>query len=137
MIWLALLIGAIILFIISFIALNNDWYGTGYLCFVIASIFIITSILTGISWGSCRLRYESSIVEYQQTRAVLINELRKYENMRENDVTGSTTYLELQKEIIDFNYNINMANNINNVWLDYALIDPAYREIEPIPISIG
>lgn len=66
-----------------------------------------------------------------------IDELEKYEEMRDNDVTASSTYLELREKVIDFNTKIEQARNLESPWLKGVFYEPEYLTVEPIPLSIG
>lgn len=105
-------------------------------CFV-AVVLTIVGIVQGINFFSGLLTYEADCVAYATTREVYVDELRHYDEMRDTDVTASSTYLELREKIIDFNYNVEFAKQHDNIWFRHAITDPAYVTVDTIDLEVG
>ena len=94
-------------------------------------------IVQGLFFFSGLLTYEADCATYATTREVYIDELRHYDEMRDTDVTASSTYLELREKIINFNHNVDFAKQHDNIWFRHVITDPAYATVDTIKLGIG
>lgn len=138
MIFVALLLCIIVLGLISWF-LESKFYATGLsiISAVMAVILAIIAIAMGIAYLDNYVAYDSHCYEVAATRAMYIDELEKYDEMRDSDITASSTYLELREKVIDFNGEIEYANSLNSFWFAYSWYDPAYLTVEPIELGVG
>ena len=138
MIFVALLIGVIALGFISWF-LESKFYATGpsIIFSVLAVILAFFVIVLGVTYVDNYTAYDSHCYEVAATRAMYVDELEKYDEMRDSDVTASSTYLELREKVIDFNGEIKYANSLNPFWFAYSWYDPAYLTVEPIELGVG
>ena len=138
MIFVALLIGVIALGFISWF-LESKFYATGpsIIFSVLAAILAFFVIVLGVTYVDNYTAYDSHCYEVAATRAMYIDELEKYDEMRDSDVTASSTYLELREKVIDFNGEIEYAKSLNPFWFAYSWYDPAYLTVEPIELGVG
>lgn len=108
---------------------------------MILSIICILTLLIGSIGGVDALMeyssYDARCYELGVTRTVLIDELYKYDEMREVDVNASPIYLELKEKVIEFNKNVIYAKEHDNIWLNYFCSDPAYTTVDVIPLEVG
>lgn len=107
---------------------------------ILTIICILTLLVGGVSGINSLMRYSSydaRCYELGATRAVLIDELHKYDEMREVDVNASPIYLELKEKVIDFNKNVIYAKEHDNIWLNYFCSDPAYITVDIIELEVG
>ena len=138
MIFVALLLCVIVLGLISWF-LESKFYATGLaiISLFMAGFIAIFAIAMGIAYLDNYVVYDAHCYEVAATRAMYIDELEKYDEMRDNDVTASSTYLELREKVIDFNSEIEYANSLNPFWFAYSWYDPAYLTVEPIELGVG
>lgn len=138
MIFVALLLCVIVLGFISWF-LESKFYATGLsiISAVMAVILAIITIAMGITYLDNYVAYDSHCYEVAATRAVYVDELEKYDEMRDSDVTASSIYLELREKVIEFNGEIEYANSLNPFWFAYSWYDPAYLTVEPIELGVG
>lgn len=109
----------------------------GMVCIVIAVIFAITaviSIINFICWLMVSVNIEANIIANIETREMYVNQLAAYEATRSNDIFASDMYLNLYKEVVSFNKEINKAAN-GSWWSEGFLWDPSYVGIETIAIG--
>lgn len=138
MIFVVVLVVAIIFGILAHLILeNHDNFTLYMIASVIAAILAIVGLIQGACFFSGLLTYEADCTAYAATREVYIDELRHYDEMRDTDVTASSTYLELREKIIDFNHNVDFAKQHDNIWLRHAIVDPAYTTVDTIDIGVG
>ena len=138
MIFVAFLIGVIALGFISWF-FESKFYATGpsIIFSVMAVILAFFVIVLGVTYVDNYTAYDSHCYEVAATRAMYIDELKKYDEMRDSDVTASSTYLELREKVIDFNGEIEYAKSLNPFWFAYSWYDPAYLTVEPIELGVG
>lgn len=138
MIFVALLLCVIVLGFISWF-LESKFYATGLsiISSVMAVILAFFVIVLGVTYVDNYTAYDSHCYEVTATRAMYVDELKKYDEMRDSDVTASSTYLELREKVIDFNGEIEYANSLNPFWFAYSWYDPAYLTVEPIELGVG
>ena len=119
--------------------LESKFYATGpsIIFSVLAVILAFFVIGLGVTYVDNYTAYDSHCYEVAATRAMYIDELEKYDEMRDSDVTASSTYLELREKVIDFNGEIEYANSLNPFWFAYSWYDPAYLTVEPIELGVG
>lgn len=111
---------------------------TGALIFSIVCIICLS--IGGIGGVNALFKhsdYNARCYEVATTRAMLIDELYKYDEMRETDINASSIYLELREKVIEFNKNVIYAKEHNNIWLNYFYSDPAYATVDIIPLEAG
>lgn len=107
---------------------------------ILAIICILTLLIGGIGGVNALMEYSSydaRCYELDATRAILIDELYKYDEMRATDVNASPIYLELKEKVIEFNKNVIYAKGHDNIWLNYFCSDPAYTTVDVIPLEVG
>lgn len=108
---------------------------------MILTIICILTLLIGSIGGVDALMeyssYDARCYELSVTRAILIDELYKYDEMRAIDVNASPIYLELKEKVIEFNKNVIYAKEHDNIWLNYFCSDPAYTTVEIIELEVG
>ena len=138
MIFVALLLCVIVLGFISWF-LESKFYATGLsiISAVMTVVLAIIAIAMGITYLDNYVAYDSHCYEVAATRAMYVDELKKYDEMRDSDVTASSTYLELREKVIDFNGEIEYAKSLNPFWFAYSWYDPAYLTVEPIELGVG
>ena len=138
MIFVVVLVVAIIFGILAWLFLEaHDNFTLYMIASVIAAILAIIGIIQGLIFFSGLLTYEADCAKYATTREVYVDELRHYDEMRDTDVTASSTYLELREKIIDFNFNVDFAKQHDNIWLRHTITDPAYTTVDTIDIGVG
>ena len=138
MIFVVVFVVAIIFGILAWLFLEvHDNFTLYMIASVIAAILVIVGIIQCLTFFSGLLTYEADCSAYAATRAMYIDELEKYDEMRDTDVTASSTYLELREKIIDFNYNVDFAKQHDNIWLRHTITDPAYATVDIIELGIG
>jgi hypothetical protein len=107
---------------------------------ILTIVCIICLLIGGIGGVNALFDYsahDAHCYEIATTRAVLIDELYKYDEMREVDVNASPIYLELKEKVIDFNKNVLYAKEHNNIWLNYFCSNPAYTTVDVIELDVG
>lgn len=129
---------AIVCFILCGVFENRYWL-TAF-----SMIFCLIGFITGIVGTVNTIRFIDSITSYEadcamvaSTRAVYVDELKKYDEMRDTDVTASETYLELREKIIDFNHDVDFAKTHDNIWLRNSWFNPAYLTVDTIDLGVG
>ena len=109
-------------------------------CFILAAIFFVTSIFFVINAVVC-LNIHANADAYYAEKTELRNSymvlLERYDALASQDLTASSTYLDLYNKIIDFNLNVRRAQNNKNraFWTEGLLYNPSYLNLEPIPID--
>ena len=104
---------------------------------MIALILVCASIFMGVDYVCDCANYTANCYAVAATRVMYIDELEKYDEMRDTDVTASSTYLELNEKIIEFNTAIEQARNLESPWLKCIFYEPEYLTVEPIEIEVG
>ena len=107
---------------------------------ILAIICILTLLVGGIGGVDALMEYSSydaRCYELGVTRAILADELYKYDEMRATDVNASPIYLELKEKVIEFNKNVIYAKEHDNIWLNYFCSDPAYTTVDVIELEVG
>ena len=104
---------------------------------VTATILTFIGVFMGIDYACDCADYTANCYSVAATRAMYVDELEKYDEMRDTDVTASSTYLELRENIIDFNTEVERAHDLDSPWLKHVFYDAAYLTVEPIEIGVG
>ena len=104
---------------------------------VIAVILAFIGVFMGIDYVCDCADYTADCYSVAATRAMYIDELEKYDEMRPTDVTASSTYLELREKVIDFNAEIERARDLESPWLEHVFYEAAYLTVEPIEFEVG
>ena len=127
----------VFLFLGNKLFMNYDREFLGTMCIVVAIIFAIIaviSIINFIYWLMVSINIEANIIANIETREMYVNQLAAYEATRSNDIFASDMYLNLYKEVVSFNKEINKAAN-GSWWSEGFLWDPSYVGIETIAIG--
>ena len=138
MIFIAILLVAIAFGFLGWL-LADKFECFGLMCFtcVVLVIFSIVGCVMGIDYVCDAMDYTADCYTVAATRAMYIDELEKYDEMRPTDVTASSTYLELREKVIDFNAEIERARDLESPWLKHVFYEAAYLTVEPIEIEVG
>lgn len=108
-------------------------------CMVLGVVVIALSIPTvvnGISYVSYTLNPQAYTANVEETRESYIILLDKYEKLSEQDITSSSTYSELYKNICDFNHEVYRAQaHAGDNFMAGFLYNPAYSTVDPIPLQ--
>lgn len=124
-------------FLGSKLFMDYDREFLGIVCIVVAVIFAVAaiiSIINFICWLMVSVNIEANIIANIETREMYVNQLAAYEATRSNDIFASDMYLNLYKEVVSFNKEINKAAN-GSWWGEGLLWDPSYVGIETITIG--
>ena len=109
------------------------------ICLVLGVVVLACSIPTvanGISYVSYTLNSQAYIANVEDTRESYIILLDKYEKLSEQDITSSSTYSELYKNICDFNHEVYRAQaHAGDNFMAGFLYNPAYSAVEPISLQ--
>lgn len=109
-------------------------------CFILAAIFFVTSIFFVINAVIClniHANADAYYAEKTELRNSYIALLERYDALADQDLTASSIYMDLYNKIINFNLNVRQAQNNKNraFWAEGLLYNPAYLNLEPIPIN--
>lgn len=109
------------------------------ICLILGVVVLACSIPTvanGISYVSYTLNSQAYIANVEDTRESYIILLDKYEKLSEQDITSSSTYSELYKNICDFNHEVYRAQaHAGDNFMAGFLYNPAYSTVEPISLQ--
>lgn len=98
-------------------------------------IFIFPTI-DAVDYIDYTINPVARIQEVELKRESYIELLNKYETLSANDLTSSTSYLELYDKICNFNFKVYYAQqHKDNPFMASFLYNPAYVDIEPININ--
>ena len=138
MIFIAILLVAIAFGFLGWL-LADKFECFGLMCFtcVVLVIFSIVGCVMGIDYVCDTMDYTADCYTVAATRAMYIDELEKYDEMRPTDVTASSTYLELREKVIDFNAEVERAHDLESPWLKHVFYEAAYLTVEPIELEVG
>lgn len=102
-------------------------------------IFLIAAIVVtgyGVFYGVSCANIEAKALKVQQTREVYVSQLETYEYDRPNRLTESHIYLDLRKDVVDFNTNVAAAKtHEGHWWCEGILWERWYSSVEPIDIK--
>lgn len=134
-----LIVGIVLLGICVSLADNGNHPIFSIACLILGALIVILSIPTivkGISYFDYTLNSEAYIANVEETRASYVILLEKYGKLSEQDVTSSSAYSELYKNICDFNYEVSRAQaHAGDNFMAGFLYNPAYSTVEPIPLQ--
>jgi len=109
------------------------------ICLVLGALIVVCSIpavVNGISYFNYTLNTEAYIANVEETRASYVILLDKYEKLSEQDITSSSVYSELYKNICDFNHEVYRAQaHAGDNFMAGFLYNPAYSTVDPIPLQ--
>lgn len=109
------------------------------ICLILGVVVLACSIPTvanGISYVSYTLNSQAYIANVEDTRESYIILLDKYEKLSEQDITSSSTYSELYKNICNFNHEVYRAQaHAGDNFMAGFLYNPAYSTVNPIPLQ--
>lgn len=102
----------------------------------IVLIFSIPAIINGVSYVGYTLNPQAYTANIEETRESYVILLDKYEKLSEQDITSSSAYSELYKNICDFNHEVYRAQaHAGDNFMAGFLYNPAYSTVEPIPLQ--
>lgn len=109
------------------------------ICMVLGVVVLVLSIPTvknGISYIRYTLNPQAYTANVEETRESYIILLDKYEKLSEQDITSSSAYSELYKNICDFNHEVYRAQaHAGDNFMAGFLYNPAYSTVNPIPLQ--
>ena len=123
------------------ISLLSKW-GKEFLsviCLVLGGVVLacsIPAVVNGVSYVSYTLNPQAYTANIEETRESYIILLDKYEKLSEQDITSSSAYSELYKNICDFNHEVYRAQaHSGDNFMAGFLYNPAYSTVNPIPLQ--
>lgn len=103
---------------------------------VVVLALSIPAVANGISYVSYTLNPQAYITNVEDTRESYIILLDKYEKLSEQDITSSSAYSELYKNICYFNHEVYRAQaHAGDNFMAGFLYNPAYSTVEPISLQ--
>ena len=109
------------------------------ICLVLGVVVLacsIPAVVNGISYVSYTLNPRAYTANIEETRESYIILLDKYEKLSEQDITSSSAYSELYKNICDFNHEVYRAQaHAGDNFMAGFLYNPAYSTVDPIPLQ--
>lgn len=109
------------------------------ICLILGVILLICSVpavVNGVSYVGYTLNTEAYIANVEETRESYVILLDKYNALSAQDVTSSTAYAELYKNVCDFNYEVYRAQaHAGDTFMAGFLYNPAYSTVEPISLQ--
>lgn len=109
------------------------------ICLILGVVVLVCSIpavANGVSYVSYTLNPRAYTANVEETRESYIILLDKYEKLSEQDITSSSTYSELYKNICDFNNEVYRAQaHAGDNFMAGFLYNPAYSTVNPIPLQ--
>lgn len=127
--------------IVTCIYLLSEWDKEflAAICLILGVVVLalsIPSVVNGISYVNYTLNPEAYIANVEDTRESYIILLDKYEKLSEQDITSSSTYSELYKNICNFNHEVYRAQaHAGDNFMAGFLYNPAYSTVDPIPLQ--
>lgn len=138
MIFVIILLIAFILGVLCWLFLEKlDCFALHVITGTVAVILALFGIFMGLEYLCDYVDYTADCYTVAATRAMYIDELEKYDEMRDTDVTASSTYLELREKVIAFNTAVERAHSLESPWLKYVFYEPEYLTVEKIEIGVG
>ena len=143
--------GAIVVFILQFAVtvavfmfghwLLENWCELfGGLMISLGAAMAIATLVLGINaigYGYTMANLDAYVAKNQEKSIMYTDMVRTYEQLRNQDITASDSYLNLYKEIIDFNHSIDKAERHNGNWMAEGLLyDPSYVGVDMVPLRI-
>lgn len=109
------------------------------ICLILGVVVLacsIPAVANGVSYVSYTLNSQAYIANVEDTRESYIILLDKYEKLSEQDITSSSTYSELYKNICNFNHEVYRAQaHAGDNFMAGFLYNPAYSTVDPIPLQ--
>lgn len=103
---------------------------------VVVLVCSIPTVVNGVSYVSYTLNPRAYTANVEETRESYIILLDKYEKLSEQDITSSSAYSELYKNICDFNHEAYRAQaHAGDNFMAGFLYNPAYSTVDPIPLQ--
>ena len=111
----------------------------GAICIILGVVVLacsIPAVVNGVSYVSYTLNPQAYTANVEETRESYIILLDKYEKLSEQDITSSSAYSELYKNICDFNHEVYRAQaHAGDNFMAGFLYNPAYSTVDPIPLQ--
>lgn len=111
----------------------------GAICIILGVVVLacsIPAVVNGVSYVSYTLNPRAYTANVEETRESYIILLDKYEKLSEQDITSSSDYSELYKNICDFNHEVYCAQaHAGDNFMAGFLYNPAYSTVGPIPLQ--
>lgn len=121
-------------------AAYNDYVAVGIpaICLaVVLSIVSVFGVFNAIAFVSAKTTMDAQLAYRQEQRIMYMDALSAYQELRGQDVTGSESYLNLYKEILDFNKSCDKAERYKGEWYAEGLLyDPTFIGIDPVPLRV-
>lgn len=109
------------------------------ICMILGVVVLALSIpviANGVSYVGYTLNSRAYTANVEETRESYIILLDKYEKLSEQDITSSSAYSELYKNICDFNHEVYRAQaHAGDNFMAGFLYNPAYSTVNPIPLQ--
>lgn len=134
-----ILIGTVLIATCIYMISKLDKDFLAAICIILGVVVLACSIPTvknGISYISYTLNPQAYTANVEETRESYIILLDKYEKLSEQDITSSSAYSELYKNICDFNHEVYRAQtHAGDNFMAGFLYNPAYSTVDPIPLQ--
>lgn len=133
------LIGVALIATCIYLFQRGDKEFLAVICMILGVVVLALSIpviANGVSYVSYTLNSQAYIANVEDTRESYIILLDKYEKLSEQDITSSSAYSELYKNICDFNHEVYRAQaHAGDNFMAGFLYNPAYSTVDPIPLQ--
>lgn len=134
-----ILIGVVLIATCIYLLSKWDNEFLAAICIILGVVVLacsIPAVVNGISYVSYTLNPQAYTANVEETRESYIILLDKYEKLSEQDITSSSAYSELYKNICDFNYEVYRAQaHAGDNFMAGFLYNPAYSTVEPISLQ--
>lgn len=134
-----ILIGVVLIATCIYLLSKWDNEFLAAICIILGVVVLacsIPAVVNGISYVSYTLNPQAYTANVEETRESYIILLDKYEKLSEQDITSSSTYSELYRNICDFNYEVYRAQaHAGDNFMAGFLYNPAYSTVEPISLQ--
>ena len=134
-----ILIGVVLIATCIYLLSKWDNEFLAAICIILGVVVLacsIPAVVNGISYVSYTLNPQAYTANVEETRESYIILLDKYEKLSEQDITSSSAYSELYKNICDFNYEVHRAQaHAGDNFMAGFLYNPAYSTVDPIPLQ--
>lgn len=134
-----ILIGVVLITTCIYLLSKWDNEFLAAICIILGVVVLacsIPAVANGISYVSYTLNPQAYTANVEETRESYIILLDKYEKLSEQDITSSSTYSELYRNICDFNYEVYRAQaHAGDNFMAGFLYNPAYSTVDPIPLQ--
>lgn len=134
-----ILIGVVLIATCIYLLSKWDNEFLAAICIILGVVVLacsIPAVVNGVSYISYTLNPQAYTANVEETRESYIILLDKYEKLSEQDITSSSAYSELYKNICDFNYEVYRAQaHAGDNFMAGFLYNPAYSTVDPIPLQ--